>query len=355
MKIQIVYDIAPNSTRDVADGLRDALRQLGHEVCGTATHSMAVHFMRPFSKETGGDPSKLPKEVSAILWGAINTWILGQTTLFRPDAVIVVSGWVMGRQIVEAMQRELGAKVALYCTESPYQDREQTEQPAFPAYDLVFCNELSSMAFMQEHHDRVVYLPHSYNPEVHAPMIADAPKYDVYMCGTGFTERLSVLRGADWTGVRLKLDGFWPQHEGIAGEVKDDMVPNGTLPAIYSSVPINLNIHRTTRTWLGGSAEETHIPHAESIGPRVFEVLACGGFLITDHRAEMDGFLRDGEHLVVYRDATDLGEKARWYLQHTDERRRIAAAGRAAVADCTFSRRCSDIVLPALEGVITNG
>ena len=135
MKIQIVYDIAPNSTRDVADGLRDALRQLGHEVCGTPTHSYAVHFMKPFED---WDVAKLPKDVSALLWGAVNKLILADTVLFQPQWVIVVSGWVMGRYIAETMKARCSAKLALYLTESPYQDQEQVEQQAFSAYDLVF-------------------------------------------------------------------------------------------------------------------------------------------------------------------------------------------------------------------------
>lgn len=352
MKIQIVYDIAPNSTRDVGDGLRDALRGLGHEVCGTPTHSYAVHLCSPFNEY---DPGKIPKDASALLWGAVNKLILADTVLFEPDAVIVVSGWVMGRWIVDKMKQHK-VLTALYLTESPYQDREQIEQPAFGGYDLVFCNELSSMDFMRQHHDRVVYLPHSYNPEVHHSHEAKETSFDAYMCGTGFSERLDVLRAVDWSGVgaRLLLHGFWPQSEGIDGQVIDDQLPNRMLPEVYASVPINLNIHRTTRTWQGGADTEEHITHAQSVGPRVLEVLASGGFLMTDHRGELDEMgLRDGEHLVVFKDARHLQELVREYLPAADARRRIAEAGRAAVAGCTFGRRCDDIILPELQRGVT--
>lgn len=360
MKIQIVMDIAPNSTRDVADGLRDALRQLGHEVHAIPVHSLAVHLFKPFGSI---HPDEVPVEVRKLYWGIVNDFILAQAVKFKPDAIIVVSGWVINRYTLDEIRAlPCNPTLALYLTESPYQDSEQATHNAFGAYDVVFCNERGSMDFMRQQHDNVAYLPHSFNPEVHRPVPGAVPDCDVYMCGTGFTERIDILRAVNWDGIRCKLEGFW---EGAVGdreirgvEIVKDTVENESLPVIYSNVPINLNIHRTTKTWLGGTDDEQHIDYAESIGPRVYEVLACGGFLVTDHRAEMqDCGLRDGRELVVYADAHDLEEKVRWYLQHTDARQRIAEYGRAAIALCTFKNRCEKIILPNLtkKGVLIYG
>lgn len=346
MKVMVVADIAPNSTRDVYDGLRAGLTQCGCDVVGYPTWAYACHMVEPYNEK---DPSKLPPHISAMIWGAVGQMICGAITLNRPDAVIVVSGWVMPRLVVDAV-KSLGVTTALYLTESPYQDEEQTAHESFNCYDVVFCNELGSMEWMRTHHDNVVYLPHSYNPEVHKPTPGEPQDYDVFMCGTGFTERRDLIAAADWGGARVRLVGFWPgDNSDLPAVVQDSTIPNAHLPAVYGAVPINLNIHRTTRTWMQGRPEEQHIDYAQSVGPRVLEVLASGGFLLTDHRAELDDMgLRDGEHLAVFRGADDLGAKARHYLQHGDERRRIAENGRAAVRGCTFSSRCESVILPEL-------
>lgn len=353
MRILVIYDLAAQSTRDCGTGLVSGLRSLGHEVRVVPVWQYADYLLKPLA---GTDMWNMPEDAKRVFNGTINKLILADIIISEPDAIVVVSGWVVARLLIEKA-KAAGIFTALWLTESPYQDEEQAAHESFTAYDAVFCNELSSVGFMRQWRDNVVYLPHSYNPAIHKPTAGPRPPFDVYKCGTGFTERRSVIAGADWSGVRVRLDGILWENVGDGVAVGGDVIENANLPATYSNVPINLNIHRTTKTWLGGKTEERHITHAKSIGPRVYEVLACGGFLLTDHREEMDGFLEDGVHLATFADAKGLGDLARHYLQHGDERARIAAAGRAAVADCTFGRRCEQYILPILEtkGVKVNG
>jgi glycosyltransferase involved in cell wall biosynthesis len=78
------------------------------------------------------------------------------------------------------------------------------------------------------------------------------------------------------------------------------------------------------------------------VNMRVFEVLACGSLLITNDLSEngLDELFRDGEHLVTYRSAEELIEKVAYYVEHEEERERIASAGRAEViAKYTYRHR----------------
>lgn len=352
MKVHLVYDIAPSSTRDVADGLRDGLRSCGVELTVSPTHQYVSHLMRLSPDPTGRN---LPPDVAAALYGLVAKLILADAMLYAPDVILVVSGWVMPRMVIDLVRRHTGARAALYLTESPYQDQEQVEQEAFGAYDLVFCNELASLDFMAASHGNVVYLPHSINPEVHRPpaggIFSSGPA--AYMCATGFTERMALLGAADWSGLSLVLEGFWPRAEdhGLGQFVRPNTVANRDLPRRYYEAGANLNIHRTTRTWHENEGDEQHVRTGQSIGPRVYEVLAAGGFLMTDHRREMDGFLRDGQELVIFDGPRELSDKLRHYLARPDERLRISEAGRRAVSDCTFSSRAQNIILPALSSL----
>ncbi|MEM1425584.1 MAG: glycosyltransferase [Cyanobacteria bacterium P01_H01_bin.130] len=63
---------------------------------------------------------------------------------------------------------------------------------------------------------------------------------------------------------------------------------------------------------------------------RVFEVLAAGGFLLTDRLTPESGLpmlFEDGKHLVTFDGEADLYDKLRYYLDHPQEAKAIARAG----------------------------
>lgn len=85
------------------------------------------------------------------------------------------------------------------------------------------------------------------------------------------------------------------------------------MPLVFHNSKINLNI--TSRTI------ESGIPQ------RVFDILACGGFCLTNYQPEIAELFEDGVELVMYTDMEDLLQKAEYYLAHEEERQQIARAG----------------------------
>lgn len=86
------------------------------------------------------------------------------------------------------------------------------------------------------------------------------------------------------------------------------------------------------------------------LSDRIPETLGRGGFLIHPHvEGVTDGTLyTDGEHLVTWPlgDWGVLREKVDYYLAHDEERRAIAAAGRAHVlAEHTYTRRLEALLV----------
>jgi spore maturation protein CgeB len=66
---------------------------------------------------------------------------------------------------------------------------------------------------------------------------------------------------------------------------------------------------------------------------RVFDVLGCGGFLITNYQAELCEYFEPGVDLVVYEDLADLEQKIDYYLAHEEERQQIAVNGYKRVCE----------------------
>lgn len=91
------------------------------------------------------------------------------------------------------------------------------------------------------------------------------------------------------------------------------------LTLVYNGARIQVDINRSYQT--------------DVIPIRVFDVLACGGFLIAEHSAELGELFDIGKELVAYHTLDELEEKVEYYLAHPDEARAIAARGLAAVRE----------------------
>lgn len=85
------------------------------------------------------------------------------------------------------------------------------------------------------------------------------------------------------------------------------------MPYIFKCSKINLNI--TSKTI------KTGLPL------RIFDILACQGFLITNFQAEIPEYFEDGVDLVTYDSIPNLLRKVDYYLQHEKERLQIAKNG----------------------------
>lgn len=77
---------------------------------------------------------------------------------------------------------------------------------------------------------------------------------------------------------------------------------------------------------------------------RVFEGLCSGSMLLTDNAEGLCDFFEDRKHLVIY-DDDNIADLASYYIEHEDEREKIANAGRELVlAKHTYAHRVDEIV-----------
>lgn len=85
------------------------------------------------------------------------------------------------------------------------------------------------------------------------------------------------------------------------------------MPKVFHLSKINLNI--TSRSI------ESGIPQ------RIWDILAVGGFCLTNYQPEIEDYFVVGKDLDVYHDLDELQEKVKYYLKHEDKRIRIAMNG----------------------------
>ena len=108
------------------------------------------------------------------------------------------------------------------------------------------------------------------------------------------------------------------------------------MPIIFNQSKINLNI--------------TMKAIREGLSLRIFDVLGCGGFLITNYQAELADIFTLGEDLEVYTSIDELANKVEYYLEHEKEREEIARNGNAKVREFhNYPLRISQMIEMAFE------
>lgn len=103
------------------------------------------------------------------------------------------------------------------------------------------------------------------------------------------------------------------------------------LPLFYPATRINFNC--TSQQMKG------------AVNQRVFDVPVCGGFLLTDHRRQMEELFEPGREIISYQDPGEIPELVRHYLPREAERRRVTEAARARIlAEHTYDLRLASLV-----------
>lgn len=82
------------------------------------------------------------------------------------------------------------------------------------------------------------------------------------------------------------------------------------MPLIFHNSTINLNM--------------TSKPIRSGIPLRIWDILGCKGFTITNFQAEIPEYFTPGEDIEVYESEEDLIEKCRYYLAHPKRAKEIA-------------------------------
>ena len=103
------------------------------------------------------------------------------------------------------------------------------------------------------------------------------------------------------------------------------------MPYVFKNSKININI--TLRSIRSG------------IPLRAFDIMGCGGFLMTNFQADLLDYFIPDEDFVYYDGADDLLTKIEYYLSHESERKEIARNGFEKVrANHTYYHRVATIL-----------
>ena len=110
------------------------------------------------------------------------------------------------------------------------------------------------------------------------------------------------------------------------------------MPKVFHLSKINLNM--TSKSIQSG------------LPLRIFDILGCGGFLMTNYQAELSEYFEIGRDLETYSSMDELIDKCAFYLEHEDIRNKITHNGYEKVKQHhTYSHRIAEMLRNTLATI----
>jgi len=129
-------------------------------------------------------------------------------------------------------------------------------------------------------------------------------------------------------------DGFWREHlarHGMPFIWYGRMHYEQELPSFYRQVSVNFNT--------------TSLQSSNAVNQRLFDIPACGSFVLTDRTAGMEELFEPGSEVACYDSVEDIGPQVERWLADTAGRKRVSEAARKRVlAEHTYEHRLLAIV-----------
>ena len=148
-------------------------------------------------------------------------------------------------------------------------------------------------------------------------------------------ERIKILNElADEFDVHLFTRSDTSSLKGV--KLHGGVSTHKEMPVVFYKSKINLNI--TIRSIQTGLSQ------------RVWDILGCKGFLLTNYQMEIPEYLEVSKDLECFENEAELKEKVRFYLQNEDKRMEIAVHGYETVKN---RHTCRNRVAEILKIVLT--
>ena len=267
---------------------------------------------------------------------------LRQIVVREQPSLILVVGFIYkfhDPRLLRTLADECGAQLCLYDTDSCNLYGRRREfiffiEQELPAYHRIFSFSAVTTRFFRDTRGLdAVHLPFGALPIV-LPQCEES--LDALFIGSGDLRRIFLLEGVrDKVMVR---GSRWQRNfplisAALRERIVDKPVWGEELHALLGAAKIVLNI---TRTDFYGA--ET------GINLRIFETLAAGRFLLTDHCDEVAALFRVGEEIETFRSSAELADKVAFYLANPEQRQAIARQGHAAfLREHTWERRATEL------------
>jgi len=268
----------------------------------------------------------------------MNIKLINFAASFSPDLIIVTKGEIIFPETIRRIKKLSKAKIVVWHWDSPFSVLTSSSNIIYslPEYDVCFVFDPYYVPEMiRAGAKHAEYLPLACDPDIHRSLKLTGEEkltYGSNICFIGnyqgmISRRTKILQNLSDFNLKIWGNGYENLKDtNLAKCIMGRLVYGEEMVKVYNASKIAVNIH-----------------HSQSIiglNMRTFEAPACGCFLLTDEISELVNFFKLNEEVVCYKNIYDLRNKINYYLEHSDEREKIAKKGqkRARESDTYISR-----------------
>jgi len=318
LKIMVVNPIYGGSL-PTAHNCAQAFKNMGHKVTTVDCEniSQGYSWLRNITRNPQNGNS-----LSNSFIKLMGDSILAQAADFKPDLILALAQAPLSPQSIEDL-KQVGCPVAFWFVED---FRTLTYwQDIVSSYDYFFSIQKGEAldSFKMAGGKNCYQLPQACAPWIQKPVMLkkrDRKKYSAdlsFMGAAYYNRQQSFPQLLDFNfkiwGTEWQLDSPLGKHVQNANR----LVSRTEAVKIYNSAKININLHSST--FHAGIN-----PEGDFINPRTFEIAACSGFQLVDHRSELSEMFHIGKEMITFSSMADLREKCHYYLNNDAERSEIA-------------------------------
>ncbi|MBI4683424.1 MAG: glycosyltransferase [Nitrospirae bacterium] len=143
--------------------------------------------------------------------------------------------------------------------------------------------------------------------------------------------RLSCIKNLEGFNLRIYGDKGWEELSGAHSALNPPLNYYKDLPVFYNACKINFNA--------------THLQMGGAVNQRVFDVPACGAFVLTDHQKGIDELFDVGREIAVFNDREEIPGLVKFYLDNPEKRGAVAKKGMERVLrEHTYRHRLGSLI-----------
>ena len=303
-------------------GMLQALERIGHVNCFTRTDGS-------YGQNDPAPPTQRRQSNTVRLWEMIQQLHQQEKT---PD-LLIAQTWasVIEPEIFSRTRNSFGTFIINIAMDDRHQYWGSKVDggwdgtfPLIPHLDLMLTAAPECVEWYQKEGCPALFFPEASDPNIFHPM-PELPKlHDVCFVGGRYGVREKIVEALRRSGVRVAAYGSGWDSGRL--ETKD-------VPRFFAQSKIVLGVGTI------GHCEDFY-----ALKMRDFDGPMSGSLYLTHANPDLDLLYRVGQDIVTYTSIDDCIDKAKWFLEHDDERERIAQSGRVrASTNHTWDKRFADL------------
>lgn len=273
----------------------------------------------------------------------LNRSLIKKAAEYRPDILFVIQGQTLFPETISTIKRRFEPMAINWFQDYP-KDFEISLKLA-PVFNHFFMNDSYGVQYHRNLGNKnVKWLPFACDPQIHRPLNLTDGEKETYSADVVFVGSMNEFRAKALEKLRdfnLAIWGSGWQRLPKNSPLKRFARGGSLIP--YEWVKV-FNASKIVFNYIGSYNMPSYLEENNMVNMRLFEALGCKAFQLVDCKKDVLTLFVDREDLVCFKDDDEPKDLVKYYLVHSEERKRISENGyRKVLEKHTYIHRMKEV------------